>query len=238
MNQNYSPPPAYNTQQQTSGLATASLVTGILSWRGLAVIGLPVVAIICGHLALGQIKRAGGLKGGRGLAVAGLVLGYVSLLIGTAILLFFFGLIGVGMKMESAERERTRQVMEQIDKDKKAREQKNAAEKTQSRQWREQSDQQAEARRISIPPAALQRYVGGYNYQPAGFDIMLDGSTLRTRTREAQCELVPVAEHEFIFAKCTNDFTGRAKFIFGDNDKVDSLVIVYRDGREAKFNKY
>ncbi|HEU0212946.1 MAG TPA: DUF4190 domain-containing protein [Jiangellaceae bacterium] len=50
----------------TSGLAVTALV--------LAILGLSIVAVIYGHLALGDIRRTG--KEGRSLAVAGLVLGY------------------------------------------------------------------------------------------------------------------------------------------------------------------
>ena len=39
-----------------------------------------MLAVIFGHLALGQIGRSGGLQRGKGLAIAGLVVGYLSLL--------------------------------------------------------------------------------------------------------------------------------------------------------------
>lgn len=51
-------------------LSIISLVTGILA------IGL--VAVICGHISLGQIKRTG--EQGRVLAIIGLVLGYLWIL--------------------------------------------------------------------------------------------------------------------------------------------------------------
>ncbi|CAN5546114.1 hypothetical protein BH10ACT6_BH10ACT6_14530 [soil metagenome] len=59
---------------------TLSIVALILAFF------VPLAAIICGHIALGQIKRTG--QGGRGLALAGTVLGYV--FIGLGIL---FGII-------------------------------------------------------------------------------------------------------------------------------------------------
>jgi len=67
---------------KNSGLATTSLVLGILSLVLMVIcigplLGIP--AVIFGHLALSQIKRAGGMLGGRGLAIAGLVTGYASL---------------------------------------------------------------------------------------------------------------------------------------------------------------
>jgi hypothetical protein len=60
--------------QETSGLAIASLVCGILGFVTLGLAGLP--AVITGHLGLSAIKKsAGRLKGG-GMAIAGLIMGY------------------------------------------------------------------------------------------------------------------------------------------------------------------
>src|SRR4051812_38581665 len=56
----------------TSGLAIASLVCGIL-WIG----ALP--AVICGHIARSQIKKSGGRLQGSGIALAGLILGYLGM---------------------------------------------------------------------------------------------------------------------------------------------------------------
>jgi hypothetical protein len=60
---------------KTNGLAVASLVLGIVwvYWIGSA------LAVIFGAVAISQIGRSGGTQGGRGLAVAGLVLGLVGL---------------------------------------------------------------------------------------------------------------------------------------------------------------
>ena len=66
------PYPAYPPALPTNGLAIASLVCGV----GTFVIGLSFIpAIICGHIARGQIRRTG--EQGGGLALAGLILGYV-----------------------------------------------------------------------------------------------------------------------------------------------------------------
>jgi hypothetical protein len=66
-------------------LAVVSLVTGIL---GICTGGITsIIAVVCGHLALGQIKRSGGVMRGHGMAIAGLVLGYAM------IALFVFALI-------------------------------------------------------------------------------------------------------------------------------------------------
>jgi hypothetical protein len=66
----YLPAPVYQT---TNGLAVASLIAGFfwLGWLG------SILAVIFGHIALGQINRSGGREGGSGLAIAGLVLGYM-----------------------------------------------------------------------------------------------------------------------------------------------------------------
>ena len=70
-------PPAFLRPASTlNGFAIASLVLSLVWfwWVG------SVLAVIFGHLALGQIGRSGGLQRGKGLAIAGLVVGYLSLL--------------------------------------------------------------------------------------------------------------------------------------------------------------
>ena len=61
-------------QQKTSGMAIASLVCGIVN-----VFPLSVIAIVLGHISLSQIKKSAGQITGRGLAIAGLVLGYLGI---------------------------------------------------------------------------------------------------------------------------------------------------------------
>ncbi len=81
--------------RQTSTLAVVSLVFGILGWTLLPFLG-SLVAVVCGHMARGEIRRAQGALEGDGMAVAGLVLGYIviglSLLAVLAVILFFGGL--------------------------------------------------------------------------------------------------------------------------------------------------
>lgn len=66
----------YQAPASTNTLAIVSLVLGIL---GLTFIPLlaSVCAVVCGHIARGQIKRTG--EGGSGFATAGLIIGYVSI---------------------------------------------------------------------------------------------------------------------------------------------------------------
>jgi hypothetical protein len=80
----YPPVMAYPT---TNGLAVASLVSGLLwlGWFG------SIVAVILGHVALRQIKQSGGRETGNGLAIAGLVLGYM----GVATLLLVLAAAGL-----------------------------------------------------------------------------------------------------------------------------------------------
>ena len=64
--------------QRTNGFAITSLVCGILGFcAGGALAAIP--AIVFGHIALAQINRSGGMEQGRGMAIAGLVMGYLFL---------------------------------------------------------------------------------------------------------------------------------------------------------------
>lgn len=77
----------------TSPLAIASLVFGIVCWVALPVLG-SIVAIVCGHLARRDIRDSRGALGGGGLAVGGLVLGYLhvaTLVIGVLVAILFLG---------------------------------------------------------------------------------------------------------------------------------------------------
>lgn len=81
----------------TCPLAIVSLVFGILAWCILPFVGA-VVAVVCGHLARSEIRRAPADAGmeGDGMAIAGLVLGYVQLattmLVLAGLVLLVFGL--------------------------------------------------------------------------------------------------------------------------------------------------
>lgn len=85
--------------RQTSTLAIVSLIFGVLGWTLLPLIG-SIVAIVTGHLARGEIRREPERLQGDGLAVGGLILGYVALalamLAGLIFVLFFGGMIWLG----------------------------------------------------------------------------------------------------------------------------------------------
>jgi type II secretory pathway pseudopilin PulG len=61
------------TSAQTSGKAIASLACGLLFFIPL----LFIAAIVFGHLALSEIRKSAGRLKGQGMAIAGLVLGYM-----------------------------------------------------------------------------------------------------------------------------------------------------------------
>jgi hypothetical protein len=95
--QYYGPQPAYPPYQgpyspyppapPTNGLAIAALVCGV----GGFVVGLSFIpAIICGHLARRQIRQTG--EQGAGLALAGLILGYVGIALFIALIAVFLAI--------------------------------------------------------------------------------------------------------------------------------------------------
>lgn len=97
----------YPAPLKSNGLAITALICGIagvlLCW--LAYIVIPflasVTAIITGHMALGKIKRDAAL-GGKGLAITGLVLGYVGAVLNLLIGVGFLLLIAYGISQGSS----------------------------------------------------------------------------------------------------------------------------------------
>ncbi len=81
--------------KQTSSLAIISLVSGILGWTLIPWLG-SIVAIITGHMARAEIRRNPDTMEGDGMALGGLVLGWLSIvltvLVVIAVILFFGGL--------------------------------------------------------------------------------------------------------------------------------------------------
>ena len=61
----------------TSGMATASLIVGLFGlFGGWCFFGLPcLLAVVLGHLAVKETRT--GERGGHGMAITGLILGYV-----------------------------------------------------------------------------------------------------------------------------------------------------------------
>lgn len=71
-------PPYAAAKPGTNTLAIIALVGALL---------IPIAGVICGHIALSQIRRTG--EAGRGLAITGLVIGYLYLA--------FIVLVAIGM---------------------------------------------------------------------------------------------------------------------------------------------
>lgn len=70
--------PSYAPAPPVNGLAVASLVLGIVSLAcSQCITAIP--GVILGHVALKQIRESRSRQGGHGLAIGGLVTGYISL---------------------------------------------------------------------------------------------------------------------------------------------------------------
>ena len=76
------------TPRSTNGLAIAAMVLGIVwvYWIG------SILALIFGYIAKGQINQSAGRQGGKGMAIAGIVLGWVG--IGTLLLCIVAVMVG------------------------------------------------------------------------------------------------------------------------------------------------
>ncbi len=85
-------------RRPTNGFAISSLVLGIvwIWWIG------SILALVFGYIALRQIDESGGAEDGRGMAIAGITLGWVG--VGVALLMIGMMVFGVmtmpGMSMD------------------------------------------------------------------------------------------------------------------------------------------
>lgn len=68
--------PMYSPQPATCGLATTSMILGI---SGFFLLFTAIPAVICGHIARSKISKSQGKLGGDGMALAGLITGYLSI---------------------------------------------------------------------------------------------------------------------------------------------------------------
>ncbi len=86
---------------RTSGKAIASLVLSILGLVGVLPIIGPILGIILGNQAKGEIARSGGAFTGEDLAQAGVILGWVALALSAlgilCAMLTFGGILGLGI---------------------------------------------------------------------------------------------------------------------------------------------
>ena len=83
----------YPAPRTTSTYAVVSLITGILGWTMIPVLG-SIGAIIFGHMARAEIRRSRGQMDGNGLAVTGLVLGWIALVVELLGVVTFFLFLG------------------------------------------------------------------------------------------------------------------------------------------------
>ena len=60
---------------RTNGMAVASMIVGIVWIWGIG----SIVALFLGYSAKAQIDRSGGMETGRGMAIAGIVLGWIGI---------------------------------------------------------------------------------------------------------------------------------------------------------------
>jgi hypothetical protein len=78
-------------RQRVNGFAVAALVLGLTCWCGVIT---GILAVIFGNIALGKIAASEGREKGRGMAITGIVLGWISIaaLAGLAIVWLVYGL--------------------------------------------------------------------------------------------------------------------------------------------------
>ncbi|MEI5584023.1 MULTISPECIES: DUF4190 domain-containing protein [unclassified Agromyces] len=86
--------PAYGApaSQKTNVLAIVSLVSSFF---------ISLVGIITGHIALSQIKKTG--EQGRGLAIAGLIIGYVGLVVGIILAIVWIAIFSAAVNSGSLD---------------------------------------------------------------------------------------------------------------------------------------
>jgi hypothetical protein len=75
----------------TVQLAIWSLVLAVLSFFCGWLTAIP--AVICGHVASSKIRKSGGALGGKGIAIAGLIIGYIGIAYGSLAVAFLVDMI-------------------------------------------------------------------------------------------------------------------------------------------------
>ncbi len=100
MNQPYQQPYQQLPTTHTSTLAIISLIGGITGFSILPILG-SIVAVITGHMAHSEIKKGGGMITGKGMATAGLIMGYLTIAGGICILCLaiVLPLLGIGLSI-------------------------------------------------------------------------------------------------------------------------------------------
>lgn len=83
----YGGPAAYYGRPPSSPGSTLAVVSLVCSLLGLMLYFPAIAGIVCGHIALSQMKKSGNDEG-RGLAIAGLAIGYIITIVGLALTIF------------------------------------------------------------------------------------------------------------------------------------------------------
>ncbi len=204
----------HSNTPKTSGLAIVSLVFGILDIIGLAICGGSFVAIICGHLALSKIKQSGGTISGRGIAIAGLVLGYVSLAITALFMLGMGGIAMIGAHFESSQKA-------QADKE----------------MMQERAVAVAKGR---AEAGDLAQYTGTLQCRESLLYLSVENDTLKlasTDMTDKQCDMQPVGKDYFAFQKCTKLDNARLIFSRNKSGEIDSATIRYENDNFSRCKK-
>ncbi|MFT4212795.1 MAG: DUF4190 domain-containing protein [Microbacterium sp.] len=93
-------PPAYPAAPPAPGSYAAAAKTNVMAILSLVfAFVFSILGIVFGHIALNQIKRTG--EGGHGLAVAGLILGYVFTAIGVIYFIVIIVIVAVAASSPS-----------------------------------------------------------------------------------------------------------------------------------------
>jgi len=92
------PYPSYPRQPETSVMAILSLVLSLASWVFLPAAGA-IAAVVLGHYARAEIRSSNGTKTGDGLALGGLIIGYIHIafvtLLACIYVLFILGFVAL-----------------------------------------------------------------------------------------------------------------------------------------------
>lgn len=97
------PPPAYGyggyPQQKTNTLAVVSMIASIVGFIWILPVIGSIAGVVMGHISLSQIKRTN--EKGRGMALAGLIVGYAGLVLAIVGLIVVASFIGWAVEQDS-----------------------------------------------------------------------------------------------------------------------------------------
>jgi hypothetical protein len=85
--------------RSTSSWAIASLILSICGWTVLPLLGA-IGGVVTGHIALHEIAASEGRLEGRGFAIAGLVIGYASIVLSLCAIVFGIALLAAVLQTQ------------------------------------------------------------------------------------------------------------------------------------------